>query len=61
MNNCTPQKIEDCKSYAELVDAIIAGAKKCVKRGEDQGKCHVFLEGDVCECSEIDLAKERMR
>lgn len=46
---------------------IIETAKQgCVDRGVDpvsgkRGKCHVFLESDICVCGETDLSRERMK
>jgi hypothetical protein len=46
---------------AEQVNAVIAEVR-CVDRGDEQGKCHVFLDGGtLCQCEDIDLMKERMR
>jgi hypothetical protein len=47
---------------AEEANKIIEQAKKCTERGEGRGKCHVFLDGSlICECEDVDLAKERLR
>lgn len=49
-------------SVAERFDAIIESARHCVDRGEDKGKCHVFLDhSNVCECGDVNLERERMR
>jgi len=50
------------RSVEERFDAIIDSAKHCIDRGEDKGKCHVFLDHSTkCQCGDIDLERERMR
>lgn len=54
-------------SHVAEANRIIAETKaKCCERGETEdgmkrGKCHVFVDQNVCECGEIDLRKERLR
>lgn len=47
---------------AEEANRLIEQAKKCTERGEGQGKVHVFLDDSlICECTHVDLSKERMQ
>lgn len=59
----TTSSSNDLKVTSNEVDRLIAEAKQgCVDRGEGRGRCHVFLDhSELCECGEVDLAKERMR
>lgn len=64
----TTSTSNDLKVTSKEVDRLIAEAQKgCVDRGVDpisgkRGVCHSFkADRDVCECGEMDLAKERMR
>lgn len=46
---------------AQVANEIINSAT-CIDRGEDKGRCHVFLDhSDICQCGQVDLAKERMK
>lgn len=55
------------QTVAQEVNEIIQSANKCIDRGVDpqsgkRGRCHVFInKNDICQCGQIDLAKERMR
>jgi hypothetical protein len=44
-------------------NAIVKQVKDgCIKRGDDCGVCHVFLDYSLqCQCGEIDLDRERMK
>lgn len=60
--------LNEMKEVESEIDRLIAKAQQgCVDRGVDpisgkRGKCHVFLDSDICECEDrIDLSKERMK
>jgi len=46
----------------EEVNDILESITHCIDRGEGKGMCHVFIDyKDVCQCGQIDLARERMK